>query len=552
MKTKLIHLIAAVMIGIVHAAAQNPEMSQLMKRAASGDYDARMRMAVASMTGDGTDKNEEQGFYWLQKAAEKADPEAWYHLGECYLWERGVSRDIQKGLEYISRSAEAGFAPAQTCLGLMYFYGCAYEYVSEQMKYRPYDIPDMLKGELIRDGYYSIRYDDNEQIIPIPADRPLGIEWLTKAANRQDNSALYELAVIYWDGEEGVEPNEQQAYRQLRIAAENGMGIAARLTADFYREGLDGMTEPDTGLAFEWYRKAAECGDVSSMCWVAEYYSGKVESPVEPDAGKMIEWYRKAAEYPYPDIDGYDLWAQRQLGYIYRDGLHVQPDMAEAAKWLRMAAERGDAEAQYALADLYDDPKYGIKDSGKAIFWYKKSADKGHTAAMVNLSLKYLNGAGVAKNEQAALEYMSRAADAGSAMAVTNMGVFYWNGYGCTADRQKAIELCIKAGDMGYAAGYLKAGLFYDLLAQSEQNRKAKRELEQYAFAYTEKAAQMGDADAQFYLSTKYSLGQGCKENKDMQFYWLKKAMAQGHQGATELYNKLREIARQYNQPWRW
>ena len=50
-----------------------------------------------------------------------------------------------------------------------------------------------------------------------------------------------------------------------------------------------------------------------------------------------------------------DAFSQFQLGshYCYR-GAGAQPDYTKAIKWYRLAAEQGDADAQYELAVLYE------------------------------------------------------------------------------------------------------------------------------------------------------------------------------------------------------
>ena len=47
-----------------------------------------------------------------------------------------------------------------------------------------------------------------------------------------------------------------------------------------------------------------------------------------------------------------DIKAQVYLGYMYENGLGVQQDYAEAAKWYRKSAEQGNPEAQKALERL--------------------------------------------------------------------------------------------------------------------------------------------------------------------------------------------------------
>ena len=54
---------------------------------------------------------------------------------------------------------------------------------------------------------------------------------------------------------------------------------------------------------------------------------------------------RLAAEY------GYAL-AQYRLGTIYHAGKNVEQDLKEAAKWYKLAAEQGNADAQINLGKL--------------------------------------------------------------------------------------------------------------------------------------------------------------------------------------------------------
>lgn len=546
MKTKLAYLIIAVLVGVIHVSAQTPTLNQTLKKAASGNVDACMQAAVCYMTGTDTEKNEEQGFYYLQKAADKGDAEALFHVGECYLSGRGVSIDTQKALEAITRSAEAGFSPAQCALGEMYIKGCRYEYVSSRMKYLPIDLSLKSTGTLLRD-----QFTDEFQGEPfIPADPSRGLEWLTAAADNDEPGALYILAIFYMDSDI-VEPDSRESLYYMERAAENGVSAAMEQMGDWYEEGYAGIIEPDRQKAFDWNLRAAEKGNTYSMCMIGEYYEdGK--GVVEPDTDKMIQWYRKAAEYAYPDPRDYNLWAQRKLGLIYATGDGVQQDITEATKWFRMAAESGDTEAQYFLGIIYYSDEYGVKNIAKALFWFTKAADNGHVRAMVVLGDIYMTGDGVAKDETAGFEYFAQAADKGNTSAMIELSKAYWNGWGCAVDKHRAIEICIKAGDMGDAAGYRQAAAGYHLLAENTNNRKEKRELDRYGFIYVEKAAQMGDPNGQYGLALHYGNGKGCKKNEDMLYYWLKKAMAQNYQPAIDHYNKMREIHKQYNLPWKW
>jgi len=62
---------------------------------------------------------------------------------------------------------------------------------------------------------------------------------------------------------------------------------------------------------------------------------------------------------------------------MYENGSGVKQDYAEAAKWYRKAAERGDARAQYNLGFMYLNGTGVPQDYAEAEKWYK-SRGAGH------------------------------------------------------------------------------------------------------------------------------------------------------------------------------
>lgn len=59
----------------------------------------------------------------------------------------------------------------------------------------------------------------------------------------------------------------------------------------------------------------------------------------------------------------------------------IQIDYVEAAKWFRLAAEQGLAEAQHALGSFYEDGTGVEQDYTEAVKWYKKAAEQGYRSA---------------------------------------------------------------------------------------------------------------------------------------------------------------------------
>jgi len=80
---------------------------------------------------------------------------------------------------------------------------------------------------------------------------------------------------------------------------------------------------------------------------------------------------------------------------MYATGQGVPENNAEAVKWYRKAAERGDADAQFALGFIYAKGLGVPQDYAEAIKWTRKAADQGQALAQYNLGVAYSNGQGV-------------------------------------------------------------------------------------------------------------------------------------------------------------
>jgi TPR repeat protein len=53
----------------------------------------------------------------------------------------------------------------------------------------------------------------------------------------------------------------------------------------------------------------------------------------------------------------------------------------EAVKWYRMAAEHGDANAQFNLGEYFMYGRGVARNQGEAVKWYHKAAEQGHVNA---------------------------------------------------------------------------------------------------------------------------------------------------------------------------
>jgi TPR repeat protein len=112
-----------------------------------------------------------------------------------------------------------------------------------------------------------------------------------------------------------------------------------------------------------------------------------------------------------------DVDAMVFLGETYNKGLGVKLDKKKAAPLYRMAADRGDADAQCYLAFLLSSEK----KSDEAFRYYTLSADQGYTRSEANLGCCYMNGKGTEVDLGKARYWFERAAAKGDEVATKNL-----------------------------------------------------------------------------------------------------------------------------------
>jgi TPR repeat protein len=170
-----------------------------------------------------TDKYEGDGFdyeeavRWWRKAAEQGNADAQVHLGDAYLYAKGLPQDSGEATRWFQSAIADGTvtdADAQYKLGEAYWFG----------------------NRIIK-------------------DTPKAAGWFTKAAEQGHAWAQYMLAVVYRRGD-GLTQNYTEALRWYGKAAEQGNASAWRDLGEMYENG-EGVPQ-DYVEAVKWYRRAAE------------------------------------------------------------------------------------------------------------------------------------------------------------------------------------------------------------------------------------------------------------------------------------------------------
>jgi len=140
-----------------------------------------------------------------------------------------------------------------------------------------------------------------------------------------------------------------------------------------------------------------------------------------------------------------DMRAMTLLGELYSNGLGVPLDDAKAAKWYRLAADRGDRDAMFALAIFNISHRGGLHDRAEAARLFASAAKLGHAAAAYDLGLLYLEGQQFPQDYARAAELFRAASDQGNSEAQYALATLYKEGKGVEKDPVEAARLLAAA-----------------------------------------------------------------------------------------------------------
>ncbi|HEU6452456.1 MAG TPA: hypothetical protein VFT57_13625 [Gemmatimonadaceae bacterium] len=245
-------------------------------------------------------------------------------------------------------------------------------------------------------------------------------------------------------------PAKQTAARETASRAQPSTKKSASAKADTPTVAAAAPAAQSCQDAFdakEWTHAAALCakearaGAVSAQRNLGVMYDRGVG--VERDPAQAAQWMRTAAESGSRD-------AAYQLGAMYETGRGVAQDDAQAVAWYRKAALLGDREAQVKVGKAYEAGKGVSADVGEALTWYRKAAGQGDPWAQNYIGFLYGNGKGVPRDDVEALKWFRQAATNGNAQAEYNVGFMYANGRGVRRNEEEAVRWFRQAARHGY------------------------------------------------------------------------------------------------------
>jgi TPR repeat protein len=164
------------------------------------------------------------------------------------------------------------------------------------------------------------------------------------------------------------------------------------------------------------------------------------------DPAEAAIWVRSAADCGL-------IAAQLRLGRMLLEGKGVPLDAAAALSWFRRAAACGDAEAMNMVGRCLENGWGTAADAAQAAQQYRAAAQRGYDWGEYNFANLLFDGRGVPRDRKLALHWYRRASQQGHGRAMNLLGRCLEEGWGCDADPVAALLWYERSARTGYFRG---------------------------------------------------------------------------------------------------
>lgn len=185
------------------------QVAEKWLRAASekGHSTAQMNLAIHLLC---QDENDPTAAEWMQLAASQ-EPKAAFYMGDMYRRGVSVAEDLEEAAKWFRRSADRGFFPGFTELGLLSFATGDFEEAAKLFEAAVVGDPKAWE-HLVTSR--RLAYGESEVT-----------QW-GKLAGRGHPEALYRMGMCFLHGDPETGYNEDAAIEMLQLAAESGHSAA--------------------------------------------------------------------------------------------------------------------------------------------------------------------------------------------------------------------------------------------------------------------------------------------------------------------------------------
>ena len=206
---------------------------------------------------------------------------------------------------------------------------------------------------------------------------------------------------------------------------------------------------------------------------------------------------------------------------MYADGRGVAQDDAEAMKWYRLAAEQGNAAAQFNLGVMYERAGACAQDYAEAVKWYRLAAEQGYRRGAVQPRRHVRRRPGVAQDYAEAVKWYRLAAEQGDRAGPVQPRRHVRRGPRRGAGLRRGGAVVPMAAEQGVAQAQFNLGVMY---AKGQGRGAGLRR----GGALVPEGRRAGCCQAQFNLGVMYAEGRGVAQDYAEAVRWYRKAAEQG------------------------
>jgi TPR repeat protein len=243
--------------------------------------------------------------------------------------------------------------------------------------------------------------------------------------------------------------------------AAQGNAIACHNLGMHYAQGR--VVSKDVTRAAQLYKQAADQGD-------AGVSAALLAAALCPAMLALCPAMRLSPSCPFTHI----AVAQNSYGECAMQGIGVAHDLADAARNFRLAADQGNAMAQYWCGYLGECGKSAKKrDMADAVRMYRAAAAQGNVHALARLAVCWEKGRGVVQSEAEALASYAAASELGGAAALFASGVRHLDAVGERSAPESFTLQQRAVGELALAARLGQAGAVEKLASVASRREVA-------------------------------------------------------------------------------
>jgi TPR repeat protein len=266
------------------------------------------------------------------------------------------------------------------------------------------------------------------------------INLITKEAYKSNTEAMFELGVLYFEGAYLPQDLRQAANWFEKASAANHPGALLYLGHLHLNQYLE---DDQNEKALKYFVASAKLGNINAMYLASQIYSTKAALKNGAEMLKLSnEWLKMAAEKG--QAEAMATYAMRIHG-----GLYGKIDHQAAFQWYKKAAFAGNLRGMegYAMACIQRFSSECTPEEG--LEWFKKSANAGSTFAMNMLGDIYRRDL---KDYAEARRWIEKSAAVEDPRGLYYLGLLRLKGEGISRDKDEAKKLFTRSSELGFAA----------------------------------------------------------------------------------------------------